>query len=117
MVSLRKAVSLRGQRGRAGKSGSTRFRHKAATGSIQAQRLLFKLLEQAQERATESEQNTPKPRGPNATAKEYTEEELEWMIENSPEYQFMKEYRRLNGGELPKLPKDLSVKPKPNGSQ
>lgn len=66
--------------------------NKAATGSIQAQRLLFKLLQQAQDRAAEQEQALPNKRSlEGLTAKEMTDEELTWIIRNSPEYAAMKD--------------------------
>src|SRR4051812_22861341 len=52
--------------------------NKAATGSIHAQRLLFKLLEQAEERAAEKEQNSPNKRSlEGRPLTELTDEELE----------------------------------------
>jgi hypothetical protein len=66
--------------------------NKAASGSIQAQRLLFKLLQQAEERAAEQEQAFPNKRSlEGLTAKELTEEELTWLIRNSPEYNAIKD--------------------------
>lgn len=66
--------------------------NKAATGSIHAQHLVFKLLQQAEERAAEQEQNSPNKRSlKGLTVKQMTEEELEWLIVNSPEYAAMKE--------------------------
>ena len=59
---------------------------KAATGNIQAQHLLYKLLQQALERATE-EQNSPNKRDYGSmSAKDLTDDELTWIIKNSPEY-------------------------------
>jgi hypothetical protein len=59
---------------------------KAATGNIQSQRLLYKLLQQAQERAAE-EQNSPNKRDYGSmSAEELTDGELTWLIKNSPEY-------------------------------
>jgi hypothetical protein len=58
---------------------------KAATGNIQAQRLLYKLLQQAEERAAE-EQNSPNKRDSASMSTGLTDGELEWMIKNSPEY-------------------------------
>jgi hypothetical protein len=66
--------------------------NKAASGSIQAQRLLFKLLQQAGERAAEQEQAFPNKRSlEGLTAKELTEEELTWLIRNSAEYNAIKD--------------------------
>jgi hypothetical protein len=66
--------------------------NKAATGSIHSQRLLFKLLQQAEERAAEQEQNSSKKRSLDGlTVKELTDEELEWIIRNSPGYAAMTE--------------------------
>ena len=59
---------------------------KAATGNIQSQRLLYMLLQQAQERAAE-EQSSPNKRDYGSmSAKDLTDDELTWIIQNSPEY-------------------------------
>ena len=59
---------------------------KAATGNIQSQRLLYMLLQQAQERAAE-EQSSPNKRDYGSmSAKDLTDDELTWIIKNSPEY-------------------------------
>jgi hypothetical protein len=59
---------------------------KAATGNIQSQRLLYRLLQQAQERAGE-EQNSPNKRDYGSmSVEDLTDGELTWLIKNSPEY-------------------------------
>jgi hypothetical protein len=59
---------------------------KAATGNIQSQRLLYKHLQQAEERAAE-EQNSPNKRDYGSMSmKDLTDDELTWLIKNSPEY-------------------------------
>jgi hypothetical protein len=64
----------------------------AVTGSVQTQRLLSRLLEQAHERAAEQGQNSSNKRSLDGlTAKELTEEELELIITHSPEYAAMKD--------------------------
>jgi hypothetical protein len=64
---------------------------KAATGEIQAQRLLYKLLQQAQKRAAEG-QNFPNKRDYGTmSAEDLTDGELEWLIKNNPEYAALKD--------------------------
>ncbi len=64
---------------------------KAATGNIQAQRLLYKFLQQAEERAAE-EQNSPNTRDYGSMRpKDLTDSELTWLIKNSPEYAALKD--------------------------
>jgi hypothetical protein len=64
---------------------------KAATGNIQSQHLLYKHLQQAQERAAE-EQNSPNKRDfGSMSTKGPTDGELEWIIKNSPEYAALKD--------------------------
>jgi hypothetical protein len=61
--------------------------NKAATGSIQAQRILFKLLQQAQETAAEQEKNSPNTWNyPTARAEDLTDDQPAWISRNSPEY-------------------------------
>ena len=64
--------------------------NKAATGNIQSQRLLFKLLQQAEEKAVEqSPSNKRSLYG--LPPEQLTDEELEWVIRKSPEYAAMKD--------------------------
>ena len=60
--------------------------NKAASGNIQAQRLLFKLLQQAEEKALAQQQDhSNKQSLYGLPAEELTDEELEWLVRNSPE--------------------------------